>query len=112
MSRVYIDGPEEENYDRLGLEYVFLGPRWNGFEAPRCTEAQFRAFVEEWKRNDPNGVWGEVTVNDAGNLVHHRSDVHEDDSGEDDEFGPVGRTDDNQVIYAIEGWVFYQKENG
>ncbi len=108
MTRAYLDMPEDR--DTPGLEFVFLGPTWNGMEAPRATEAQFRAFIDAWRVNDPNGVWGKVTVDNDGNLVHHRSDVAADDTDYDDVFTRVGRTAENQPIYAIEGWVFYIEE--
>lgn len=112
---VYIDSPPDDPAQlEMGLEYERLAAPWNGWEVPIVTEEQFRDFITRWKHNDPNGTWGRVSVEQDADgevtLVHHRSDVPDDDTDEDDVFHTVGVNDKGDLLFQIEGLVFYKKE--
>lgn len=110
-AKVYLDHPEDEP-PTIGLEYVILGPKWNGFEEPWVTAAQMREFIATWRSNDPNGVWGDVRVAEfpgqRPKLIVTRSDS--DDPADWDEFKWVGNTPAGEDIFQIAGWVFIQRE--
>lgn len=71
---VYLDSAPENLVPELGLRVVSILPeRWNGWLRPLGTADAFGNFLDAWRRNDPNGIWGWATeVGDT--LVCSRSD--------------------------------------
>lgn len=97
---VYLDSAPENLVPELGLRVVsVLADRWNGWLRPLATADAFGNFLDAWRRNDPNGVWGWVTeVDDV--LVCSRSD----DDEPADEFPKVGTLPDGRAVYDLTGW--------
>lgn len=99
---VYIDSAPENFVPELALkaEYV-LEERWNGWLQPVATAEAFGAFLDAWRANDPNGVWGYATeVGDVLMVTRTDSDEY------DDYFGRVGETADGTPLYNLSGWVW------
>lgn len=99
---VWIDSAPETYVPELGLDAVDVLPdRWNGWLRPIATADALGAFLDAWRRNDPNGVWGWVTeVGDR--LIVTRSD--DDDPG--DAFAQVGTHVRGKALYDLTGWAW------
>lgn len=99
---VWIDSAPETYVPDLALDAVGMLPdRWNGWLRPIATAEAVGAFLDAWRRNDPNGVWGWATsVGDT--LVVTRSD--DDDPG--DTFLQVGVDADGRALYDLTGWAW------
>lgn len=104
--KVHLDHPEYR--ETPGLEYVMLGPDWNGFKEPWCTAGQMRRFIDAWRANDPNGTWGDVRVAEfpgvRPKLIVTRNDSDEPEDW--DAFDWVGTTPSGEDVFKITGWVF------
>lgn len=102
MMDVYLDGSPENLTPELALSAaVVLDDRWNGWLRPLATADAFGTFLDAWRRNDPNGVWGWATeVGDT--LVVTRSD----DDEPADEFPRAGEAADGTPLYDLSGWVW------
>lgn len=100
--KVYLDSTPENMVPELALEAVsVLDERWNGWIRPITTAQALGDFLDAWRANDPNGVWGHVT--EIGEtLVCTR--VDDDDFA--DEFPRVGTTEDSQAVYDLSGWAW------
>lgn len=99
---VYLDSAPENITPELGLcADRVLPERWNGWLRPLATANAFGAFLDAWRSNDPNGIWGYVTeVGDT--LVCSRPD----DVEPADEFPRAGETSDGAALYDLTGWVW------
>jgi hypothetical protein len=63
VALVYLDSAAENFVPELGLRVVSVLPdRWNGWLRPLATADEFGAFLDAWRRNDPNGIWGWADV--------------------------------------------------
>ena len=102
MPLAYLDSAPENFIPELGLRVVSILPdRWNGWLRPHATADAFGAFLDEWRRNDPNGNWGWASeVGDT--LVCSRAD----DEDPADEFPMVGMPPDGQAVYDFTGWTW------
>jgi hypothetical protein len=102
---VYLDSAPENLVPELGLRVVSVLPdRWNGWVRPLATADAFGNFLDAWRRNDPNGIWGWVSeVGDT--LVCSRSD----DDDPVDEFPKVDRLPDGRAIYDLTGWTWVER---
>lgn len=100
--KVFLDSAPENLVPELALEAeTVLAERWNGWLRPYATAQAFGQFLDAWRRNDPNGIWGYVSeVGDV--LVCSRPD----DDDPDDEFPQVGATADGTPLYDLTGWVW------
>lgn len=100
--KVYLDSAPENMVSELSLEAEsVLEQRWNGWVRPRATAQALGDFLDAWRANDPNGVWGYVTeVGDT--LVCTRSDADDDT----DEFPRIGIGEDGRAVYDLSGWVW------
>jgi len=70
---------------------------------PMATADAFGRFLDAWRANDPNGIWGYVTeVGDR--LVCTRSD----DEDPVDVFPRVGTLPDGAAVYDFTGWTWVE----
>ena len=78
-----------------------LTETWNGWSRPLATASAFRTFIDAWRANDPNGVWGPVAES-GGYLLCSRVD------GDDkpDKFPVVGRSAAGVALYDLAGWAW------
>jgi hypothetical protein len=99
---VWLDSAPETFVSELALDAVDVLPdKWNGWLRPIATADALGAFLDAWRRNDPNGVWGWATeVGDT--LVVTRSD--DDDPG--DTFSQVGADVEGRALYDLTGWAW------
>lgn len=99
---VYLDSAPENITPELALKADrVLGERWNGWLRPLATAAAFGAFLDAWRRNDPNGIWGYATeVGDT--LVCSVTDSEEPA----DEFPLAGETVGGTPLYDLTGWLW------
>lgn len=68
-----------------------------------ATVDAFGRFLDAWRANDPNGIWGYVTeVGDR--LVCTRSD----DEDPADVFPKVGMLPDGVALYDFTGWTWVE----
>lgn len=97
---VYLDSAPENITPELALDADHVLPdRWNGWLRPIASAGAFGAFLDAWRANDPNGIWGYVTeVGDT--LVSSRPD----DDEPADEFPRVGELPDGTPLYDFTGW--------
>lgn len=98
---VYLDSAPENLTPELTLnaEHV-LDDRWNTWLRPLATARAFADFLDRWRRNDPDGIWGFVTEQD-GSLLYVDSD-----SDEPEEFPQVARAGTGEALYDLTGWVW------
>jgi hypothetical protein len=99
---VYIDSAPESMIPELALRAErVLEDRWNGWLRPLATASAFGAFLDAWRANDPNGIWGYVSaVGDT--LVCSVTDS--DDPA--DEFPRAGQTANGTPLYDVTGWAW------
>lgn len=103
-TKVYLDQPDDERTDELALHAVRIDGYWNGFAIPVVTAAEFARFITAWRRNDPNGMWGE-----GSDSVREGDGALIFDDGESDEPQVWAVTDtdaDGTALYALDGWVW------
>jgi hypothetical protein len=99
---VYIDSAEENITPELALKAErVLEERWNGWLRPLATADAFGSFLDAWRRNDPNGIWGYVT--EVGDTLVC-SVIDSDEPA--DEFPRAGETADGTPLYDLTGWVW------
>lgn len=99
---VYLDSDPDNLVPELALkaETVLL-ERWNGWLRPLATAAAFGAFLDAWRANDPNGIWGYATeVGDT--LVCSVIDSDEPAA----EFPRAGEASDGTELYDLAGWAW------
>ena len=104
---VYLDSAPENITPELalGAERV-LDERWNGWLRPLATADAFGAFLDAWRRNDPNGIWGYVTeVGDT--LVCSMTDSDEPPTSSLE----PGETADGTPLYDLTGWVWISADH-
>lgn len=99
---VYLDSAPENLVPELALRAErLLSERWNGWVRPLATAEAVGAFLDAWRANDPNGIWGYVS--EVGEtLVCSRSD----DDWPADEFPRAGTTADGRPLYDLTGWTW------
>ncbi|WP_283615472.1 hypothetical protein [Mycolicibacterium poriferae] len=99
---VWIDSAPETYVPRLALDAADVLPdRWNGWLRPLATAEAVGAFLDAWRRTDPNGIWGWATeVGDT--LIVTRSD----DEEPADTFPQVGATGGGAPLYDLTGWAW------
>lgn len=97
---VYLDGPEESQVPDLALVAAeVLDGNWNGWARPLATAPAIGAFLDAWRSNDPNGIWGWATA------VGHDLVVSRADSDEPaDVFPAAGEDSDGAPLYDLTGW--------
>lgn len=102
---VYLDTDEDRT---IPLHAVRIATdAWNGFPVPIVTASAFADFIHTWSAADLNGVWGPVHVDFDGYLIHRRSDAPNDDTDEDDVWGPLDETTaTGERLYALDGWTW------
>lgn len=103
---VYLDGAPENLTHELALraERVLEG-RADDWLRPLATADAFGAFLDAWRRNDPNGIWGYVSeVGDS--LVLSRTD----DDEPTDAFPRAGEAADGTPLYDFTGWAWVAAE--
>lgn len=72
---------------------------------PRPTADAFGAFLDAWRRNDPNGIWGYVSeVADSSVLSRI------DDDEPTDAFPRAGEAVDGTPLYDLSGWEWVAAE--
>jgi hypothetical protein len=101
---VYLDSASENLIPELALDACQVLPdRWNGWLRPVATADAFGRFLDAWRANDPNGIWGYVTeVGDR--LVCTRSD----DEDPADVFPQVDTLPDGAALYDFTGWTWVE----
>jgi hypothetical protein len=99
---VYLDSAPENLTPGLALQAdAILEDRWNGWVRPLATAEALGRFLDAWRANDPNGIWGYVTaVGDV--LVCSRLD----DDWPADEFPQRGASEDGSPTYDLTGWTW------
>lgn len=97
---IYVESAPENFIPELSLraEYV-LSERWNGWLRPVATAEAFGVFLDAWRRNDPNGIWGYVT--EVGSALICTT-VDSDEPAE--AFPRCGETDAGTALYDLTGW--------
>ena len=96
---VWIGSSEENMVPELALRAHSMTPGWNGLPVPLVSAVEFRAFIEAWRRNDPNGSW-----NTNGVMVIGSELVYSDGEGYDDSWPVYGYDDNGVALYALSGW--------
>lgn len=104
---VYLDSAPENITPELALQAErVLEERWNGWLRPLASADAFGRFLDAWRVNEPNGIWGYVTeVGDV--LVCSRSD----DDEPADEFPRAGETAEGTPLYDFTGWVWISADH-
>jgi hypothetical protein len=99
---VYLDSSIENLVPALALEAAKVREdRWNGWARPLATADAFGRFLDAWRQNDPNGIWGYVS--EVGEtLVCSRID----DDWPADEFPLAEVLDDGTRLYDLTGWTW------
>lgn len=98
---VCLESAEENMVSAMALRAnALLDPSWNGRARPLATAAATRDFLARWRRNDPNGSWGDVTAQD-GQLIY--TDADED---EPQHFPQSGMTRSGDQLYDLTGWMW------
>jgi hypothetical protein len=99
---VYLDSAPENFTPELALRAEgLLDESAGGWLRPLATADAFGAFLDAWRRNDPNGIWGYVSeVGDS--LVLSRID----DDEPNDVFPLAGQTADGTPLYDLSGWAW------
>ncbi|UUW92248.1 hypothetical protein [Pimelobacter simplex] len=105
---VYLHSAPENFRPELALKAErLLEGRWNGWLRPVATAEAVGMFLDAWRRNDPNGIWGYVTeVGDV--LVCSVIDADEPA----DEFPRCGETLEGVAVYDLTGWVWTDEPEG
>lgn len=99
---VYLDSAPENIVPELALvAETVLPQRWNGWLRPVATAAAFGRFLDAWRINDPNGIWGYVT--EVGSVLMC---TRPDDDEPADEFPRVGALPDGTALYDFSGWAW------
>ena len=102
---VYIDSLPENITPELALDADrVLDERWNGWLRPLATAAAFGDFLDRWRRNDPNGIWGYVT--EVGTAPDITLVYLSSDSDEPEEFPYADRAASGEALYDLTGWVW------
>jgi hypothetical protein len=104
---VYLGSAPENFTPELALraERVLDG-RIGDWLRPLATADAFGAFLDAWRQNDPNGIWGYVSeVGDS--MVLSRSD----DDEPNDVFPRAGQTSDGTPLYDLSGWPWVPAQN-
>lgn len=103
---VYLDGASENLTPELALRAErVLEDRAGGWLRPLATASAFGAFLDAWRRNDPNGIWGYVSeVGDS--LVLSRIDDDEPTAA----FPRAGEAADGTPLYDLSGWEWVEGE--
>ncbi|MHB1009966.1 MAG: hypothetical protein ACYC1E_12170 [Propionibacteriaceae bacterium] len=98
---VCLDSAEENLVSAMALRATaLLDSSWNGWARPVATATATRDFLNRWRRNDPNGTWGDAIEAD-GQLLCTNSD------GDDpDVFLRVGTTRSGEPLYDLTGWMW------
>ncbi len=99
---VYLDSAPENFTPEFALRAVrVLDERWNGWLRPLATADAFGAFLDAWRRNDPNGIWGYVT--EVGDTL---VGTVGDDEEASDVFPRAGIMADGTALYDLSGWAW------
>lgn len=77
------------------LANAVLDSLWNGWARPIATAPALSDFLDRWRRNDPNGTWGDVTTTDQ-QLIYMGSDADEPDV-----FPQAGMTHSGEPLYDL-----------
>ena len=98
---VCLESAEENMVSAMALRAsVLLDAQWNGWARPLATAPAISDFLDRWRRNDPNGTWGDLVESD-GQLVYSDSD-----SDDPDLFPQVGTTRTGEPLYELTGWMW------
>lgn len=99
---VYLDSAPENIVPELALDAAQVMPdRWNGWLRPLATAQAFGTFLDAWRANDPNGIWGHAT--EVGStLICTRPD----DDEPADEFPQASMLSDGTPLYDFTGWTW------
>ena len=103
---VCLESAEENMVSAMSLRAsALLDSQWNGWARPIATAAAMSDFLNRWRRNDPNGTWGDAIEVD-GELVCTNSD-----SDDPDLFPQVGTTRSGEPLYDLTGWMWVPLES-
>lgn len=98
---VCLESAEENMVSAMALgASMLLDSQWNGWARPLATAAAMRDFLDRWRRNDPNGIWGDAYESD-GQLVCTNTD-----SDDPDVFPRAGETRHGEPLYDLTGWTW------
>ena len=98
---VCLDSAEENMVSAMALRAsALLDSDWNGWARPLATAAAMKDFLNRWRRNDPNGTWGDAIESD-GQLIYMDSDADEPDV-----FPQAGETRNGEPLYDLTGWMW------
>ena len=102
-----LESSEENMVSAMALRAsVLLDSRWNGWARPLATAAAMADFLDRWRRNDPNGTWGDVIESDR-QLIYTDSDADEPDV-----FPQAGETRHGEPLYDLTGWMWVPMLDG
>lgn len=103
---VCLESAEENMVRAMALKASFLlDSQWNGWARPIATAAAVSDFLDRWRRNDPNGTWGDAIEVD-GVLVCTNLDADDPDL-----FPQVGTTRSGGPLYDLTGWMWVPLES-
>lgn len=103
---VCLESAEENMVSAMALKASsLLDSQWNGWARPIATAAAMSDFLNRWRRNDPNGTWGDVTEVD-GVLACTNLDADDPDL-----FPQVGTTRSGEPLYDLTGWMWVPLES-
>lgn len=104
---VYLESAPENITPELALKAErVLDERWNGWLRPLATAEALGNFLDAWRRNDPNGIWGYVT--EVGDTIVC---TVMDSAEPSEEFPRVGETTSGAPLYDLTGWVWVSAEH-
>lgn len=104
---VCLESAEENMVSAMSLRAnALIDPPWNGWARPLATAAATRDFLARWRRNDPNGTWGDVTAQD-GHLMYIDAD-----NDEPQHFPQAGMTRAGEPLYDLTGWMWVCVDDG
>ena len=104
---VYIESAPENITPELALRAERVrDERWTGWRRPLATADAFGRFLDAWRANDPNGIWGYAT--EVGDTLVC-SVIDSDEPA--DEFPRAGETADGTPLYDFTGWVWVSADH-
>lgn len=104
---VYLDSAPENITPELALRADrVLAERWNGWLRPLASAEAFGRFLDAWRANDPNGIWGYAT--EVGDTLVC-SVIDSDEPA--DQFPRAGETADGTPLYDFTGWVWVSADH-